>query len=65
MNSGRQIKGTISKCCGISVSTVQGGFNRYGIWEDFHYICNRCRKKTEAIVKPLWILTDNLKYKRI
>lgn len=59
------VNGTISKCCGTSVSSINGKFNYKGIWEDFHYICNRCRKKTEAIVKPLWILTDKLKYKRI
>lgn len=66
MKAGDIIQGTISKCCGTSVSSVYGRTDtKTGDFIPFHYTCNNCKKPTEAIKKDMWVITDKLKYKAL
>ena len=63
MIPGQLINGTISQCCQSSCSTINGHYNFQNKWIDFHYLCNKCKKETKVIIKPMWIIIDKLKYK--
>ncbi len=64
MKAGDIIQGTISKCCNTSVSPING-YNMNGEYISHHYVCNKCKKRTEATKKDMWVITETLKYKTI
>ena len=64
MNAGKFVHGTISRCCNSSVSAHYGSV-KDGKWVDFHHTCNKCKKVTAIIKKPMWIITYDGKYKEI
>lgn len=65
MKEGDLINGTTSKCCNASVSKCNGKITTTGELIPPHWLCNKCKKQTEIIVKPMWVITDKLKYKEI
>lgn len=64
MQTAEIIQGTISKCCGTSVS-ANNGTMKDGQFIPFHYTCNNCKKETEAVKKDMWVITDKGKYKAL
>ena len=64
MQTGDIIKGTFSKCCNTSTSAVSG-YYKNGEFIPRHYVCNKCRKETQPIIKDTWVITEKGKYKEL
>ena len=62
---GTKIKGTISSCCGTSVSVHNGRVDHKGEYIPHHHTCNKCGKNTQPIVKDMWVITDRGLYRPI
>jgi hypothetical protein len=63
-SAGEIVQATISKCCGTSVSFINGKVEGNKVTPRRCY-CNNCKQDTEPIKKDYWIITDAGKYRRL